>query len=101
VSGTAALPGSEAFEAFAAAERARGADEVLVREWAPGHATGEHTHPFSVRALVVRGSFVFGGPGGERRLNAGDRFELAAGEPHAETYGPEGATFWVARTTPR
>jgi len=30
-------------------------------------------------------------------LRAGDRFELARAVPHAERYGPEGATYWAAR----
>jgi quercetin dioxygenase-like cupin family protein len=85
------------FEDFEAAERALGADEVLVREWAAGHATGEHTHPFAVRARVVRGSLVLRCGDQERPLAAGDSFTLEAGVPHAETYGAEGATFWVAR----
>ena len=28
---------------------------------------------------------------------AGDRFELSFEEPHAERYGPQGATYWAAR----
>jgi len=33
-----------------------------------------------------------------QHLRAGDRFELDHGVPHAERYGDEGATYWVART---
>jgi quercetin dioxygenase-like cupin family protein len=32
-----------------------------------------------------------------RHLSPGDRFQIACNEPHAERYGPQGATFWVAR----
>jgi len=35
--------------------------------------------------------------GSERRLLPGDRFHLQAHAPHTERYGPEGATYWVAR----
>jgi hypothetical protein len=28
---------------------------------------------------------------------AGQPFEQVRGTPHSERYGPEGATFWVAR----
>lgn len=35
--------------------------------------------------------------GSTRHLLPGDRFELAAGVLHAERYGPQGATYWVAR----
>ena len=31
-------------------------------------------------------------------LKPGDRFELDREVPHAERYGPEGTTFWVARS---
>ena len=88
---------SPSFEAFRAEHLARGFDEVLVREWAPGQVVAEHTHPFAVKARVVAGSLVLGCRGGEHPLSAGDGFELAAGEPHTERYGPAGAVFWVAR----
>ena len=32
-----------------------------------------------------------------RHLRPGDRFDLAHDVPHAERYGSEGATYWVAR----
>ena len=32
-----------------------------------------------------------------RHLTAGDTFALEAEVPHAERYGAEGATYWVAR----
>lgn len=88
---------SPSFEAFRAEHLARGFDEVLVREWAPGQVVAEHTHPFAVKARVVAGSLVLGCRGGEHPLSTGDGFELAAGEPHTERYGPAGAVFWVAR----
>ena len=85
------------FEDFESTTRAQGFDEVLVREWAPGQKLETHTHPFSVKALVVRGELALTCKGHTRRLQAGDGFELGREEPHAEHYGPEGATFWVAR----
>ncbi len=89
------------FEAFRAEGLAQGYDEVLAREWAPGQVVPEHRHPFAVQALVVRGSLVLGCGGAARTLRPGDRFALAADEPHTEHYGPEGATYWVARRNPR
>jgi hypothetical protein len=89
------------FEAFRAEWLAQGYSEVLAREWAPGQVVPEHRHPFDVQALVVRGGLVLDCTGEQRTLQAGDRFGLAADVPHTETYGPEGATFWVARRTPR
>ncbi|MGL4188351.1 MAG: cupin domain-containing protein [Sphaerotilus sulfidivorans] len=88
------------FERFEADARARGFDTVLVREWAPGTETGTHTHPFAVHARVMRGEVWLGVGDTVRHLRAGDAFDLDAEVPHAERYGPEGATFWVARRTP-
>lgn len=36
-----------------------------------------------------------------RRLGPGDTFRLHADAPHAERYGEDGATYWVARRAPR
>ena len=79
---------------------AQGFDEVLTREWAPGQVVGTHSHPFDVSALVVRGGLLLSVDGQERHLSAGQPFELPRGVPHEERYGPEGATFWVARRNP-
>ena len=88
------------FIAFESAARAQGFDAVLERVWAPDQVVGTHSHPFAVQALVVAGEFWLGCKGHTRHLQAGDRFEMAAGEPHDERYGPQGATFWVARQHP-
>jgi quercetin dioxygenase-like cupin family protein len=92
---TAAVAAS--FEAFEAEARAGGFDEVLVREWAPGQALDTHTHPFALRVDVVRGELALSCGGQTCTVRAGERFELPFEAPHAEHYGPEGATFWVAR----
>ena len=62
------------FETFAAEHRAAGCDEVLERRWQPDTVGSRTQH-----------------------LKPGDRFELEPDVPHAERYGPEGATYWVAR----
>jgi quercetin dioxygenase-like cupin family protein len=85
------------FEAFEASARGQGFDEVIVREWAPGQVLEDHRHPFEVKAWVVRGEVTLTEDGRTRVLHAGDSFELERDAPHKERYGPEGATFWVAR----
>ena len=85
------------FEAFEAAARELGFDEVIVREWAPGQVLDTHRHPFAVQAWVVRGEVALTEGDSTRVLHAGQGFQLAREAPHAERYGPEGATFWVAR----
>lgn len=87
----------DTFESFSAQAQARGFDAVVVREWAPGAETGLHTHPFAVQAQVVRGELWLDVGETTRHLRAGDVFTLDAEAPHAERYGAEGATFWVAR----
>jgi len=85
------------FEAYAADARAKGADEVVERNWAPSLVVDTHTHPFSVNALVVQGEMWLTVGDDVRHLQSGDTFALDRDQPHAERYGPEGATYWAAR----
>ena len=82
---------------FEAAARREGFDEVAERAW-PAHAVADtHEHPFAVKAIVVAGEMWLTHDGRTLHLRAGDRFELDRAVPHAERYGPEGATYWAAR----
>lgn len=86
-----------AFDDFAARARAQGFDEVIERQWAPGTVLDTHTHPFAVQALVVAGEMWLTVGGQTQHLRPGDPFTLEREVPHAERYGAEGATYWVAR----
>jgi hypothetical protein len=88
------------FEAFAQAARERGFDEVLERHWAPGTVLDTHTHAFGVDALMTQGEMWLTCGEHTQHLRAGDRFTLEPEVPHAERYGPAGATYWVARRHP-
>lgn len=88
------------FEEFEAAERSVGCSEVVARSWEANAEFPEHSHPFRARALVVQGEMWLIVDGHSRHLAPGDRFDLPAGKPHAERYGPQGAVYWVARTHP-
>lgn len=85
------------FQRFEQDTLARGFDEVTERRWAPDTVLDTHTHPFSVEAVVVQGEMWLSCGEVTRHLRPGDRFELAREVPHAERYGAEGATYWVAR----
>lgn len=85
------------FAHFAAQARQEGFDEVLERDWPPGTVLETHRHPFALKAVVVRGEMQLNVAGSSRRLLPGDLFSLDADVPHDERYGPQGATYWVAR----
>lgn len=85
------------FGEFEADARAQGFDEVLERDWAPLTVLDTHVHPFAVKALVVRGEMWLSVGSDTQHLRAGEAFELEREVPHAERYGNEGATYWVAR----
>ena len=74
-----------------------GFDEVLVREWPANQHLETHTHAFDASVLVIKGSYRLSLGEQVRHLRAGDSFRLARNIAHAESYGPEGATIWVAR----
>jgi len=85
------------FEEFEAESKQLGFEEVLSREWEANTELPEHTHPFSVRALVVQGELWLTVGDSTQHLCIGDRFELGYSMPHAERYGEHGATYWAAR----
>lgn len=85
------------FETFSRQARAEGFDEVVERQWSPDTVLETHTHPFSVKALVTQGQMWLTANGQTQALQAGDWFGLERDVPHDERYGPEGATYWVAR----
>jgi mannose-6-phosphate isomerase-like protein (cupin superfamily) len=90
------------FESFETQARAAGFDEALERHWAPDTVLKTHSHPFDADVVVTQGEMWLSCEGNIRHLLPGDTFALARGVPHAERYGPEGATYWVARrNTPR
>jgi len=84
-------------ESFTAQAMDEGFDEIVVREWVPDLAIDTHSHAFAVSAHVVRGEFWLTVDGSTRHLAAGEAFRLARDVPHAERYGAQGATVWVAR----
>ena len=85
------------FESFARTARDQGFDEVVERTWPSSTVLELHTHPFSLRALVVAGEMWLAVGDRERHLGPGDEFALERDVPHAERYGAAGATYWVAR----
>jgi hypothetical protein len=84
----------EEFEEQALAE---GFDEVLERSWPADAQLDTHTHPFALKARVVRGEMWLTVGSKTQHLKEGDDFALDREVAHAERYGHQGATYWVAR----
>ena len=84
-------------ETFRRMAQAEGFDEIVERAWEPCVMIETHTHPFAVKALVTEGEMWLIVGYHERHLVPGDVFTLQRDEPHAERYGPQGATYWAAR----
>jgi hypothetical protein len=85
------------FAAFEAQARAAGFDQVLERDWEPNKVIPMHTHPFAVKAIVTQGDMWLTLDGVKRHIKSGDAFEVAAEALHAEHYGEQGTSLWVAR----
>ena len=88
---------AETFAQFESRLRAQGYNEVLERKWEPGQVVGTHTHPFDAQAVVAQGEMWLTVGNATAHIVQGGGFEIDRGTPHAERYGGEGATFWVAR----
>jgi len=87
------------FDTFEASALADGFDEVVERRWAARTVLEPHTHSFALKARVVQGEMWLTVGDDVRHLLPGDTFALDSDVPHAERYGEDGATYWVARRT--
>lgn len=85
------------FESFKHDAQAQGFDEVVERSWPPSTVLVTHTHPFAVKAVVIQGEMWLTVGDDVRHLRPGDTFAIDREVPHAERYGEQGATYWVAR----
>jgi quercetin dioxygenase-like cupin family protein len=74
-----------------------GYDEIVEVSWPPDTVLEPHQHAFAAKALVVRGEMWLTIGTHTRHLRRGFEFQLGPNELHEERYGPEGATYWVAR----
>lgn len=85
------------FYEFTADAMDDGFEEILQKEWAPHLVLEKHTHPFDARVQVATGQVKLALATGSQTFEAGQGFYIPRGTEHAEQYGPQGATFWVAR----
>ena len=83
---------------FREAALSAGEGDVFLREWPPLAVVPEHSHPFALKALLLKGQMWLTVDGAERQIQIGETFELSHAYPHAERYGPEGAAYLVAKS---
>lgn len=57
----------------------------------------EHTHPYDVKALVLKGEITLNCDGTATTYKEGQIFAMARDTPHFEAYGPEGTTILFGR----
>lgn len=74
-----------------------GFDEVLTRDLEPSVDLDEHTHAWDARAMILAGELTVVTASGRTTCGPGDTFELAAGIPHTEHHGPQGARLLIGR----
>lgn len=60
-------------------------------------ALDQHQHDFEARALILRGEITISTEAGTQVYRPGDIFHLQAGQPHRESYGPQGVEYLAAR----
>jgi quercetin dioxygenase-like cupin family protein len=69
----------------------------VVVERAPDGRLDEHTHPFEAKALILDGEIRILTAAADRVYRPGDVFHLPTGEPHSESYGPQGVRYLSGR----
>lgn len=86
--------------AFEAELIGRGCPQLGIVDWPPGRISAEHAHEFTACGLILEGEFTLETPAGQQLLQAGDRFEVAAGTLHVERVGPAGVRILSGRLAP-
>jgi quercetin dioxygenase-like cupin family protein len=77
--------------------KSEGFTAIETKDYAPRPANDAHGHDFSVRGLVLEGAFTVVRDKAPVTYRAGQIFDVAAGTPHSEEIGSEGARVLVGR----
>ena len=77
--------------------KADGYNEIETKQYDPRPANGEHGHHFSVRGLVLEGTFIVTKDTKPVTYRPGDVFTVPEGEMHCEEVGADGARVLVGR----
>jgi quercetin dioxygenase-like cupin family protein len=79
------------------AELKRDGYDVMTNTTAGAKVNPEHSHPFDVRAMVLKGDFSLTCDGKTASYRPGEVFSMPRGCLHYESYGPEGAVVLLGR----
>jgi quercetin dioxygenase-like cupin family protein len=82
---------------FEAKLRTDGYTEIETLDLEPRPAKGEHGHPFSIRGLVLAGTFIVTQDTQRTVYGPGQIFAVTQGHPHDESIGADGARVLVGR----
>jgi quercetin dioxygenase-like cupin family protein len=71
--------------------------EILTNTTQGAKVNPVHSHPFDVRAMVLKGAITIKADGEARTYVPGETWDLARGRLHSESYGPKGAVVLFGR----
>jgi quercetin dioxygenase-like cupin family protein len=71
--------------------------DVMTNTTTGAKVNPEHSHPFDVRAMVIKGAMTLTRGGGSHTYQPGEIFTMERGCLHYESYGPEGAVVLLGR----
>lgn len=74
-----------------------GGYEPVERRMDANHCNPEHAHEFDARVLLLDGEMTITRDGKAQTFHAGDTCEIAAGTPHTEQCGANGAHYLAGR----
>ena len=83
-------------QAFESDLRKEGYD-VMTNTTPGAKVNPEHSHPFDVRAMVLKGALTLTREGGTQTFKPGEVFAMPRGCLHYESYGKEGAVVLLGR----
>jgi quercetin dioxygenase-like cupin family protein len=79
------------------AELKRDGYDVMTNTTPDAKVNPEHSHPFDVRAMVLKGKFSLTREGKTESFGPGGVFSMPRGCLHYESYGEEGAVVLLGR----
>lgn len=71
--------------------------DIMTNTTAGAKVNPEHSHPFDVRAMVLKGALTLNRDGQSQTFKPGEIFTMPRGCLHYESYGPEGAVVLLGR----